>query len=405
MWSFTGLLGRFVLQTFSFILIASELGPSGFGTFSAALALTLVLAPFVEMGAYAITVRDSKTPHLLATSLGTTLKTTSVLLPVAILVLTAASYLALKELNLILTILLGLGVFVGMRFMYVAQAVNASLSKFSRNAVFDMGLSLALLIGAFSVKLIGSGKVDAWFLMYASIYGVVGFLFFLFTTRAERIRIGAGGSWNAIVERLREGWTFAFGGMAQSAYSELDKTILLNLAGAPAVGRYSMAVRLIQVSYMPINALLNVTFPKMFRLMDSNEVGALSRYLLKIILTALVYSVLCVLTLQVLAPLLPNLFGEEYASSTHLLKLIALAVVLQGVYWPILDALTAMGFQKLRMIITFGGVAANVTLNLILIPSMKEYGAVVSYLASQLILLVVASVLIVWSTKRMVGKG
>ena len=63
-------------------------------------------------------------------------------------------------------------------------------------------------------------------------------------------------SWPQARGEVREGFYFAASQTAQTVYNDIDKTMLARLSTLEATGIYGAAYRIIDVSFVPVSALL-----------------------------------------------------------------------------------------------------------------------------------------------------
>ena len=185
------------------------------------------------------------------------------------------------------------------------------------------------------------------------------------------------------------------GGILYWALSVSDRYFIANLVNLNQSGIYSASFSvgsLISLFYSPIQVAL---FPVLSRLWEQNEQLKVRNYL--------EYSNKLFVTLAIPAaagiyivsqPLLGLLATPEYAAGRGLVLLIAVSVILSGLYQ--LNVFVILLAQKTKWLlpITATAVAAYISINLVMIPILGITGAAIAALVAYLILAVIVCV---WS--------
>jgi PST family polysaccharide transporter len=182
----------------------------------------------------------------------------------------------------------------------------------------------------------------------------------------------------------------AIAGMAVVLYMKIDQVMLGEMLGDRDVGLYSAAIRLSEVWYfIPVSIVTSVS-PSLFEAKKISaalyyqRLGRLSR------LVALIALAIAVPMTFASGYLMTTLYGSEYkdAGTVLAVHIWAALFVFLGVAqnpWTVSEGLT-----KLALLRTSLGAAANIFLNLLLIPTYGPTGAAiattVSYALSAVIL-------------------
>jgi O-antigen/teichoic acid export membrane protein len=179
---------------------------------------------------------------------------------------------------------------------------------------------------------------------------------------------------------LREGVYFSISLSAQSVYNDIDKTMLSRLSTLAAAGVYGAAYRIIEVSFAPVAALLSASYARFFQHGLEGLPGTL-RLARKLLPVAAAYGCAAGLGLLAIAPLVPRVLGARYAPIAPMIMWLAPLPLLRSCHYFLADALTGAGHQRARSILQIAVAAANVALNLWLIPAYSWRGAAWTSLA------------------------
>lgn len=369
-----GQLLRAGTQAIYFVLLARALAPDGYGAFVGAAALVGVAAPFASLGGGNLLVKEvAREPGRFATALGnawmlvatTGLALLGVTLAAARLVLSASTPLAL-------VVLVGAAELLFARFLDVCGAAFQARGRLSLTAFLQLVLSAARL-GAIAV--LGAAAHEAtplawgWCYLAATVLAAVGGC-------ALVVRQLGGPSLDVrrLFANLREGAWFAVSLSAQSIYNDIDKTMLVRLGSLEAAGIYGAAYRLLDVSFLPIRSLLFASYAGFFR-HGARGLSATVAYAKRLLPISTGYAAAAVLAMIVAAPLVRLVLGVGYAEVSDALRWLAPILLLRSVHYFAADALTGAGRQALRSAGQLLVAAANVALNLWLIPAHGWRGA------------------------------
>jgi O-antigen/teichoic acid export membrane protein len=381
LWVLLGYAARLTFQFGTFLLLARHLGVDGFGAFAGVLALVGLISPFVEWGGYSLIVRDIKAGARAERAFGNSLMLSALTVPIGLLALAALKPLALPAQSWVFVLCIGVGQFVGGRTSALVFGIHTAQDDNWRNTVLEViqgaGLfGFVLLLSRFS------GDLERWGLYYLVNSVIVGaFATAWIVRRHGRPTTDLG----EVRARVRPGFHFAVASSAQSAYTDLDKVMLVRLGSEQAAGVYTAAYRLINVAYLPLGAILYTTYPQFFA---SGQRGLVETraWAHRVARWSVAYGVLASAALWLLAPLVPVLLGTEYAESVGALRLLCVMLLLQGLTQPFGDVLTGTGRQRLRGQVQLGVLVLNIVLNLLLIPGYGWAGASWASVITQVVL-------------------
>ena len=397
LWMLLGHGAQLPIRAVYFILIARSLGAEGYGAFIGVTALVAVLAPFASMGSGNILIKNvARDSSLFARYWGRTI------------VLTCASGMMLSMLTTVLSIFILppsipflLVVSVAIADLIFLSILNVSAQAFqgfqrltmtSFLLVLPNCTRLLVLIALISFK--KPTPLDLGYLYLVS----TGFAFLIALYLVSR-ELGRPVYSRKILDgEVREGLYFSVALCSHSIFNDIDKTILTRLATLQAAGIYAAAYRLIDVAFIPVRSLISASYPRFFKSGVDGMRGTVA-LVAKLIPYAAVYALAASLVLFVSAPLLPLLFGREFAEATHALRWLALLPFLKVLHYLPANALTGAGFQGLRTACLVATALFNVTLNLWLIPRYSWKGSAWASLASDGVYAVVIWIAVFWKLR------
>jgi O-antigen/teichoic acid export membrane protein len=188
-------------------------------------------------------------------------------------------------------------------------------------------------------------------------------------------------SWPQSLTEMREGFYFSASQTSQTVYNDIDKTMLARLSTLEATGIYGAAYRIIDVSFVPVSALLWSSYPSFFRA-GARGISSSLTYAKPLLLRALVYACAVCVVLLLAAGIVPYVLGPEYRSTAEALRWLSVLPVLKAMHYFLSDTLTGAGYQGVRTSLQAGVAVLNLLLNLWIIPAYSWRGAAWSSIAS-----------------------
>lgn len=384
---------RLTLQFTYLILVARVLGVEGYGIFAGSVALAASLSPLVGWGFGMILVQEvSRSPQrfpefwakaLLAVAVsgpamaGVMLALVPLLLPVdghwtVILLIAAAELLA-------------------MPLVAAGSLAFQAHERLGRTIFNHVQLNIIRLAAVALLAALGWGGLVEFAWAYFCATAGAALLSLLQVRRAYGRPDWARGG---IAGHLREGFGFSLSVVANTAHSEIDKTLLLRLSEAATAGAYSVANRVVAAATTPLAVYILAAVPRLFCEggQGTEATAALARRLLPPIV---LYGVAAAAGLIVAAPLFPWVFGYGFAAVLNLVPWLAPLPLLTGISQLGLNVLTASGRQWTRVLLEAICLAVNIGLNVILVPFWGALGSIVAMLTSQFLLVVLPAAAIV----------
>ena len=386
LWSLGGYGLRLMLQAVYFIVIARCLGPRQYGAFIAVTALGAVLSPFVGWGTGNLLVKHvARNKDLFRPYWGNTLLVTMA----SGLVFTAAAITLCRlmiphAVPFAAIILLTVSDLIFVKFLDMSVWAFQAFERLGNTAALNVLISSTRLIGivVLSIRSVRPGVLE-----WSEVYLIGSILSAMIAVTWATVKLGAP---TLALDRMRrevsEGFYFCFGLSSLTIYNDIDKTMMARLATLDAAGVYAAVYRLIDVSFLPVRAVLNAAYPGFFR-SGAGGIVASMNYGQRLLRKVLPYSLFAFVALMLGAPIVPRILGRDYAQAAEALRWLALLPFLKTLHYFLADALTGAGHQGLRTCIQASVAIFNVLVNLWIIPSYGWRGAAWSSLASDALLL------------------
>ncbi len=304
-----------------------------------------------------------------------------------VVVIAAAAVVARGDLAVVILLWLYLGALAleGLVFAYFrgiewmrAEGIVGTVQKALALPLFGL-LALAQLRGAVLPAATLTLTAGAGAVMLAAVYGDrVAPLF--------RRRDGRHGDEAGPLAMLREGSVVGVAAFASIVYFRVDSVMLGFLRGSEAVGVYNVAGRLMEGSLIVPIVFMNVFFPRLAKATDfRTAVGRAGWWLAAL---GLVMSAAVAVGGP---PLITLLYGAGYERAGRVSVVLALAVTPIYVGNLLTQALIASDRQLEYLRLALLALAANVGLDVVLIPSYSEVGAAVATVATEVAVVIVGA--------------
>jgi O-antigen/teichoic acid export membrane protein len=388
LWMFVGYALRMAFQAAAFVMLARSLGVQQFGALSATLALAMMIAPMVDLGAYNLAVRDIVAGAKTNRVVGNNLMMVLVTFPFALMVALVVKGIFLTELGWYSTFLVSTAVFLGGRIQSMSNGVYVAHGLNSQSTQMEIlnGLTLFLCAGFFWLVVTQKTNhpLEVWSLMY------VGQAILVSTIALMRITRKWGNidwDWSEIRSRGLAGIHFAITSLASNAYADIDKAMLARISTLGSAGIFTAAHRFVAFALVPLAAFNAAVYPKFFA---SGQQGLpeARRLAIKILPITTGYGTVATIVVYLIAPVLLPILGQGYGDAVEALRFLAPLIVLHCVQLPFAESLTGSGYQAERSVIQITVLIFSVLLNVFLIPTYSWKGAAVSAVLSQLLMAV-----------------
>lgn len=364
---------RLVIQAAYFVLIARGLGPKQYGAFVAMASLVAIAAPFAGFGSPMVLLKYvSRDRSLLAVNWGNGLLTIAVSGSLLSLGILAVTPFFLGREFLPLTILVCLSDLFMIRVVELAICAFAALGRMGESARMNVYITLTRLLGIVVIStIVRHPNVQEWTVAYVlGSAACFAYAFTRTTIAARGIQIRPRQAW----KDLPESGLFAVGTCSATIYNDIDKTMVGKLASFTATGIYGAAYRIIDISLVPVRAMLSAAYPEFFRLGVGGPF-ATKKYAYKLIKRSAPFGILVTVGLLLGAPLIPHILGKNYLSAVEAVRWLAIIPLLRCVHIFLADGLTAAGYQGSRTLVQVGVGVLNVALNIFFIRQWSWRGA------------------------------
>lgn len=335
-------------QLATFAILARWLGVHEFSLFVAITAVAAIAVHMCGLGAMECLVRRvARDPAIYPTMLGHNIILTAA--SGVVLVLAGAAILpvfftlsadpaanaAIIALMLVTNIML-------VRIVVLAEQIFIAHSDFASANKVVVGFALARTAAA-ALACIGFGvaSVAEWAIWQFAVHVLAALACWRVLKRLGRPQY-------AIVrEEVPQGLFFSIPFILRAVRQNVDLLVLSLVAGAEIVASYSVARRMLESSYLSVEALNRLIYPGSAKASAAGLHEAVGR-VRKVLAAATVISLCAALAVFVLAPVLPWLFGRDYVSLVSFTRILCWAVVPVAIWAVAMEALGASGHHPAR---------------------------------------------------------
>ena len=382
-WLFADRILRMGVGLFVGVWVARYLGPIQFGLYNYSFAFVSLFGFLATLGLDGIVVRDivrdsSRKAEILGTSF--VLKLVGGMFAIVVINLSIAIFRGQDTHTRVLVAIFATALifqsFDAIDFWFQSQ-VQSRYIVWAKNGAF-------ILITTVKIALIfNHAPLEAfvWAAVAEIILGAVGLIF------AYRFTGGSLWSWRWDISRakslLHDSWPLILSGVAIGVYMRIDQLMLGEMLGNHAVGVYSAATRISEVWYFIPVAVVSSVFPSIIEAKQVSDQLYYERI-------AKLFRLMSLMALSIVIPLtflsefvIRILYGNSYSGAGTVLAvhIWAAVFVFLGVAqgpWILNEGLMKLSLQR-----TVIGAAANVVLNIVLIPMYGVNGAAIATLISQ----------------------
>ena len=148
-------------------------------------------------------------------------------------------------------------------------------------------------------------------------------------------------------EELPLGLYFSVPFILRAVRQNADLLVLSLTATPEIVASYSVARRMLESSYLSVEALNRLVYPGSARATIEGLQHAMPR-VRKVLVAATLISIAAAIAVFVLAPILPFLFGKDYVSLVSFVRILCWVVIPLAIWSVAMEALGASGHQPTR---------------------------------------------------------
>ncbi|EFO79238.1 polysaccharide biosynthesis protein [Oscillochloris trichoides DG-6] len=360
--------------------LARYLGPSAFGSYNYALALSMFVGSVATLGLDTIVVRElvrdpPAAPTILASA--ALLRFCAGLVAVGLATLAVALLRPAEPVILLLTLFFSLA---------------APLQAFSTiDLWFQAQVDVRPIVTARTLAFILATLLKLWLLLihapilaFAAMFALeallgAGAALFAYQRRTRMLW-----QWRCTVAQARSlltaSWPLIFSGLLVTLYLRIDQIMLGQMVGDAEVGLYAAAVRIAEAFPLLPIAIVTSAYPTLVALRQSDP-QRFSAQLQRLYALVAALGYASTLTVTLTAPwLLQLLAGPSYAAATPILILLTWAGMFSALGVARTTYLNAENLTHLHTITVLIGAVANVGLNWWLIPHWGGVGAALASL-------------------------
>ena len=383
----TGL--RAFAQAIVFLIIARVLGVNGYGMFVAVLAIAGALSGLCGLGAHVLLVRDvACNPDNFPRSWGLTLGALRWGIPVVFLFYVAIALTVLPaSIPITVIICLGIGELILWPLANVTIFAYQGYERMGRSSRMMLAPVVARLMGALVFVVVSKESLTEPLLLWSLFYALSGLVAVLYShicviRDLDRPIFPAK---HQLSKYVKESLPFAFWAIAEKLYIDVDKVMLARMTTFDITGAYSAGYRFVDMAFLPLYALLNVSAPRFFRAGQAGIRSAIA-YSIRLSVAPLIYSLFVGVVLFYVASLLPYLLGKEYTEVIHVSRWLAWLPVISLPRLLMQYALATSGMQRNGAVIIFSGAVVNVALNFLWISTWGWRGSVAATYVTEVLM-------------------
>jgi O-antigen/teichoic acid export membrane protein len=381
---------QLAFQMVYFLILTRMLGPELFGRFAAALAAINLVSPLAGIGFGEVAlVRVSQDPEKTGVWAATALAVTGTLGAMLAICLAVMSGVLASDRWLDWHLMLGLAIseLVLVRCCLVIARVHQARRETLRTSTIYVAVAAVKALIALSLLMLDHKSLLALVLLLDLCLAPL--LFAFFSSLRRRV------PWSSIsMTHLRRdarlAFSFAGGITCKAASADLDKLFLARWSSSYTVGTYAAGYKMLALSFMPIRAILEATFPRQLQLANRDPEQCI-RFAGSLLVVNLAIASVISSGIYLLAPLVTYLLGEEFRDSIDILRLGFLLPVLQALHYTFGTYLTAIGHQSFRTLMQLLALGAYIVAGLILIPLYSWRGAIWTSLGCETLLVVLVA--------------
>jgi len=341
-------------QLATFAILARALGPAEFGLFVQISAVTAIAVQICGLGASDCLLRrvsrePASYPILLGHNLLLIGLTGTVLVVGGVAIMSSwAPFYSRPDIDVWTIAMLFFSNVVLVRVILLVETVFLSLGRVRSANRSVIGFALARTAAATLACIVfGTSSLPEWAVWQFCahlLYALVGAVW-LRPLGRPRFAILRG--------ELRPGILFSSQFFVRAVRSNVDLFVIGLYAPIETVGSYGVARRIVESSYLSIDAFNRLIYPRFARASRDGLHLALPAAK-RALVAALALGIATFLVLFVLAPYLPLLFGRDYRDLAFFVRCLSGTIVLVGAWAVAIDLLGASGRQGARALILNG---------------------------------------------------
>nr|WP_319374585.1 flippase [uncultured Methanobacterium sp.] len=379
---FIGQIVIYLLSFFFTIITARYLGVQGYGVLSFAIAFTGLFAVLADFGLSTLMIREvAREKNLVSKYLGNIviIKTILVLMTCVLIVL-IINLMGYPKETIEIVSLFALCVGVN-AFTTIFYAVFQAFEKMEYQSFGQIINSVLILSGSLLLIHFGYGILE-----YALLYLIVSLIVLVYSTilcikkfTIPRLEV----DWDFWKRLLLDAWPM--GGMAIfiMIYFRIDVIMLSLMVGQEAVGFYSAAYQLSELTTVIPTMFITSMFPLMSRFFENSKSSFMKTYAKSTKYLAFVAILMAFIVTVIANPIISLVFGENFSGSVFALQIIIWSAAIMYITMLQGNVIITANKQLFSFKITIMAAIFNIALNLILIPHYSYIGASLATLITE----------------------
>lgn len=386
----------FVSQAISFLLgflyvmyTARYLKAEGFGILSFALAFTAIFGVFADFGLVRLTVREVARDKSLASKYLANISVMKGILAIITfgLIALVVNLLGYPQHTVKVVYLIALSVILT-AFTRMLYSIFQAFEKMEYQSLGQILHGVLMLLGVIVAIKFHLSVIGFAFIYFIASLMVLGYNFIILRWKFTKLVSTSVTNvleidWSFWKQSIKEAWPM--GGMAIGImiYFRTDAVMLSLMKGDTAVGLYSAAYKLSEVSTMIPAMFMASVFPVMAKFHKGARDSFASTYG-KSVKYLLYLAVPMALTVTLLArPIVNLIFRNEFSGSVIALQILIWAAAIMYVTMVLGTTIVTANKQILSLKLTIAAAILNIILNLIMIPRYSYVGASATTVATE----------------------
>lgn len=377
-------------QLLTFAILARSLGVAEFSIFVAVTAVCNIAVHLCGLGAMECLVRRVARDHgMYPVMLGHNIILTAISGAALVLLglVTLPFFFSLSpdpSLNLLDLLLMLVTNIILVRLIVLTEQIFIGHSDFASANMAVVGFAIARTIAAVLACLaFGVSTVAEWAVWQFGCHVLITIACFFALKKLGRPKF------QIIREELPLGLYFSVPFILRAVRQNADLLTLSLVTTAEIVASYSVARRILESSYLSVEALNRLIYPGSARAAANGLHTAVDR-IRKVMLAASGISFAAAATVFIFAPLLPYLFGHEYVTLVPFVRSLCWVVVPLGIWSIAVEALGAAGYHGARAMVMGVGSLAGAALAAWATWYAPPMGTVVSFYIIEIAMVAVA---------------
>ncbi|MDD9909296.1 MAG: lipopolysaccharide biosynthesis protein [Ahrensia sp.] len=391
-----GQLGRLVFSLVYFVTLTKALSLGDFGVFATGSAIGIVLSRIAGFGFLSPLYRVSVTrPRLIGSYSLAYLSALVLSLPLIVGIAMALYFSLYTEFMPIHAFLLIVLAEVLMwRSLEVVIIVNNGLNRFATGSMLGIAGVAAKAVSAFWFLFHGNADLELWTMIYFATNAAIALSAIAFFYPKQRLR------WRprAWLGRMRD----AVGVSAAEALfyiqAELDKVLVLALGGEMVAGKYSIIMRLVDLTAMPLRALSTLLIQWIMR---KRQAGQPTRHGLLIDMGIGLVSSSILAAAAVILWALPGVFGNSIAIAAPFVPLLLLVPAFRNILEYHTELLYAHEMMAIRVVLLIYVGSLKAFLLWMLLGTTSDFAVIAVWLNAVFAVLWLCSALVTYGRLRM----